>query len=108
MDRHVLGDVIDIDFVVSDPATGEAVDADSTPTIEVYENNGTATMYTPTAAKRDTGTTGQYTTRMTLSSGNGFEVGKYYNVHVLATVGGVVGKAVINQFQITRVTTYFG
>lgn len=107
MNTQQLNDVYYKDFVVSDPATGEAIAADAAPSIEVFEDGGTAAMETATAAERDPGITdGQYTFSLTLSAANGFENGKTYNVHVSAVVGGVTGKAVLDTFVIKPVITY--
>jgi hypothetical protein len=103
---YQLDDTLQLDFTTQDPSTGEIVDADSTPAIEIYENGGTAAMATPTPAKRDTGTTGQYTFSQGLTAGAGFEVGKTYNVYALATVNAVDGGAVIAQFRIQAQVVY--
>lgn len=88
-----------VDFIVSSPTTGGAVDADSTPTIEVFENDNDTSIYTPTAVKR-TDKTGNYRVQIDATTANGFEKGKYYAVIASATVGGVVCKMLINSFTI--------
>lgn len=108
MSDYVIGQTYRKDFQVSDPIDASAVDADSLPAIEIYENGGTASMSAPTPAKRDTGTTGQYSFSVALTGGNGFEVDKTYNVYAIAIVGGTTGKALIDTFVVRRVTTYFG
>lgn len=105
-----LNETVDLDFIVSNPTTGAATDADlGYPDIEIYEDaSGVALPYTPAAAKRAVGTTGQYTTQLVLSAANGFEVGKWYNVYAIAAVGGVVGKMVLETFKIESKLTYTG
>ena len=105
IDTFQLDDVLRLDFVVSDPADGSITDADSLPSIEIYEDGGTTAVRTPTPAKRDTGTTGQYTFSDTLSAANGYEIGKTYNVYALATVG-VAGGALIATFTIRTAIVY--
>ena len=106
IDTYQLGDTLRMDFVVSDPADGTAIDADALPDMEIYEDGGTTAMATPTPAKRDTGTTGQYTFSQALTTGNSFEVGKTYTVYALATVGGTAGAVVVGQFRIAPVAVY--
>lgn len=105
--RAILNETLNQDFVVSDPLTGAAIDADGGyPLMEVYEDGGAASMFTPVAAKRNGGATGQYTFSMLLSSGNGFEVNKRYNVYAIAAVGGAVGKSVVMVFKVEAPVIY--
>lgn len=108
IDTYQLNDTFRQDFTVSDPASGAAVDADADPDIEIYENGGTAAMVTGTAAKRDAGTTGQYTFSDLLATADGYEIGKIYTVYAIATVGGVTGKVVIATFRIEAKIVYVG
>lgn len=105
--RALLNETLNKDFVVTNPATGAAIDADGGyPLMEVYEDGGSASMFTPVASKRNGGATGQYTFSMLLSSGNGFEVNKRYNVYAIAAVGGVVGKTVVLTFKVESPVIY--
>jgi hypothetical protein len=106
LDRYQLNDTYRQDFVVSDPATGEAVTADAAPDVQFFEDGGTDPIYTPTAAEREAGRDGQYTYTATLSAANGFETGKTYNVYAVAVVGGATGKALIGTFKLGPVLTY--
>ena len=96
---YEIDDVLRMDFTVQDPSDGSISDADSLPTVQIFEDGGTSPIRTPTPAKRDTGTTGQYTFSETLSAANGYEVGKTYVVYALATVT-VAGGAVLAQFRV--------
>jgi len=104
--RYQIDDTWRQDFVVSDPATGAASDADSDPDVEIYEDGDSAPTTTISATKRDVGTTGQYTATVALTAANGFEIGKTYNVYAIATVGGTTGKAIISTFKITTEVVY--
>lgn len=106
IDSFQLDDTLRQDFTVQDPATGAISDADADPDIEVYEDGGSAPMHTTTAAKRDAGTTGQYSFSVALTAANGFEVGKTYNVYALAAVGGTDGGAVVSTFRIQTQIVY--
>lgn len=94
-----LDDVIHFDVITSNPTTGAAVDADSTPTFAIYEEATDTAIVTGDFTKR-TSLTGNYRGTVTLSAANGFEVGKWYNVIASATVGAVAGKAVVMRFAV--------
>jgi|GEM_PF-1329165 len=87
------------DFITSSPTTGAAVDADSTPTCEVFEDATDTSILAPTVTKRS-GKTGNYRVPLACTTANGFEAGKSYNVVVSATVSSVAAKAVLLTFQI--------
>jgi hypothetical protein len=89
-----LEETITLDFATSHPTTGAATDADSAPSVEVFEDSTDAPILTLVATKR-TGKTGIYRVAIACTAANGFEAGKSYNAHAIATVAGVVGKAVI-------------
>lgn len=99
-----LNETITIDFATHAPTTGAVTDADSTPTVEVFEDANDTPIHTPTATKR-TSKTGNYRVQVACTAGNGFEVGKSYNVVVSATVGGVTGKGVVERVQIRARST---
>lgn len=99
-----LGETITIDFATHAPSTGQVTDADSTPTVEVFEDANDTPILTPTATKR-TAKTGNYRVQVACTAGNGFEAGKSYNVVVSATVGGVTGKGVVERVQIRARST---
>lgn len=106
MEIYQIDDTFRQDFVVSDPTTGAAVDADADPDVEIYEDGAATPMVTGTAAKRDAGTTGQYTFSDVLALVDGYEIGKTYTVWAVATVGGVIGKAVVATFRIQTKIVY--
>src|SRR4051812_2501271 len=93
-----LEETIYVDFITSS-STGAAVDADSTPTCEVFEDATDTAILSPTVVKR-TSKTGNYRIPVACTTANGFEVGKSYNVVVSATIGGVAAKAVAARFQV--------
>jgi hypothetical protein len=92
-----IGQTSYYDFTTHDPATGELTDADSPPTCKVFEDVTDTAILTPTVVARD-GHTGCYRVPVAATAVNGFEVGKTYNVHVDAVVGGVLAEAVLDTF----------
>lgn len=94
----ILGETIYLDFIISD-ATGAAADADAAPTCAVFEDATDVAIVTPTVTKR-TSLTGNYRVPVAVTSGNGFEADKSYNVVVSATVGTVATKGVVGTFQL--------
>lgn len=95
------------DFITSQFDTGAAVDADSLPTAEVFEDATDTTVVALTVTKR-TSKTGNYRVQVTAAAASGFEAGKTYNVVASATVNSVVGKGIIGRFKVrTRGTDDF-
>jgi len=94
-----LEETVVLDFTTHSPTTGAAADADSTPTVEVFEDANDTAILSPTPAKR-TSKTGNYRVSVACTAANGFEAAKSYNVVAAATVGGIAGKGVIGRFQI--------
>jgi hypothetical protein len=94
-----LADTIILDFTVHTPTTGAVADADSLPTVEVFEDDTDSTLSGASVTKR-TGKTGNYRVTIPATGANGFEVGKSYNVVVSAVAGGITVKAVIGSFSI--------
>ena len=71
-------------------ASGVDVDAASLPTYKVYEDNTDTAIATGTMAKLDdAGTTGFYSAVLAVSSSNGYERYKTYNIRISATVATV-------------------
>lgn len=95
-----LDEVIYFDAIVTTPSTGAAVDADSTPTFAVYEEETDTDIGVGGNLTKRTSLTGNYRGTFTLSAANGFEVGKWYVVIGSAVVGGVTGKAVLKSFRV--------
>jgi len=89
-----LGDTLYVDVITRSPSAGVAVDADSTPTCEVFEDANDTAILSPTVVKRAS-KTGDYRVPLVLTTANGFEVGKSYNVIVSATVASLADKAKI-------------
>ena len=94
-----LTETITVDFITSSPTTGAAIDADSLPTCEVFEDTTDVAILAPTVTKRSA-KTGNYRVAVAVTTANGFEAGKSYNVIVAATVGTVAAKAVVQTFQV--------
>jgi hypothetical protein len=93
-----LGQTFTKDFTLRSP-TGLLSDADSTPTCAVYEDTTTTAILSPTCTKRGTNT-GNYYFQVAVTTANGFEIGKSYNIRILATVGGVQDAAIVDTFVI--------
>lgn len=91
-----LGETIYLDFITNS-STGAAVDADSTPTAEVFANATDTTVVALTVTKR-TSKTGNYRIAVPCTTGNGFAVDTSYNVVASATVSGVVAKNAVATF----------
>lgn len=103
-----LDEVIYFDAIVSNPATGAAVDADSTPTFAVYEESTDTDIGVGGNLTKRTSLTGNYRGSFTASDANGFEAGKWYSVIASAVVGGVTGKVVARSFRIVVAETTAG
>lgn len=88
-----------MDFITSSPTTSAAVDADSLPTAEVFEDAVDTTVVALTVVKR-TSKTGNYRVTVTAAASDGFEVGKTYNVVATAVVGGITAKGTIGFFTV--------
>lgn len=92
-----LGDTLYFDFTTHDPLSGNSSNADVLPTSEVFENDTDVAILTPLVSLR-VGKTGDYRIQVDATVGNGFEVGKSYNIVATATVNGVTGKSRIANF----------
>lgn len=91
-----LGDSVYLHFGTASASTGAAANADSTPTATV-EEDGSAMGYAPTVSNV---ATGLYRVQIDATGGNGFEAGRRYSVYVVATVGGIVGRDGIAEFEV--------
>lgn len=92
-----LGDTTYLNFTTQNNETLAAADAASTPTVAIYEDDGSAMGYTPTAAKHSTG---HYYVGIAHTAANGFEEDKWYNVRASGTVASVAGKGLIGRFRV--------
>ncbi len=98
-----INEVVTFDFRVHTPSTGALVDADSTPTFDVFmETTDTPILAAQVATKR-TGLTGKYRGTFTASAANGFVTGKWYTVDATAIVGGVSDSAVVAWFRVAPI-----
>jgi len=97
-----LDEVILLDVDTFDPATGAPSNADSTPSCKVYEEITDTAIISGSMVLR-TSTTGEYRMQVSVTSGNGFEVGKWYTPKCTATVGGLEGRAIpsIDTFRVS-------
>lgn len=103
-----LDEVLHFDAITSNPATGAVSDADSTPTWSIFEEDTDTAILSAQNFTKRTGLTGNYRGAATLSAGNGFDIGKWYNVVASATVNGVAGKAVVMRFRVVPAETLAG
>jgi hypothetical protein len=103
-----LNQVFEFDFSVHNPAAtnGPLVNADSTPTYDVYEQGSRTPILAAQNATNDT--TGVYYGSITCSAANGFDVGKTYQIKATAIVGGVTDKLVVSRFRIVAAETTVG
>ncbi len=95
-----IDDALTFTVTTHDATTGVSTDADSVPSYRVYEDEtGTAILTGSMAKLDDANTTGFYSEAITLSSANGFEVGKSYSIIISATVDSNTG-ATNRSFQV--------
>ena len=80
----VIDESVVLDFMTYD-AAGLPADADSLPTIEIYEDaTDAAIAYAPTVVSRSLD--GHYRVTIATTGANGFTAGNAYHVYVLATI----------------------
>lgn len=96
-----IDEVVFFTVVIHDTSVTPVVvaDASSTPTFQVFEEDTDAPMIAATNLTKRTSLTGRYRGTFTASSANGFEAGKWYNVDVSATCGGVADVATAMRFR---------
>lgn len=90
-----LGETKVYDFTTHDPETAAVTNADSAPTVKIYEGINSTEMVSTTATQRGT-LTGNYYVSINYSTTLGYGLGHSYNVVASATVGGITGKSVID------------
>src|SRR5262245_7489576 len=86
-----LGETVYFDADTFDPTTHGPANADATPTCKVYEEATDTAIVTNCSIALRAGTTGEYRGNFVASTGNGFELGKWYIAKVYATVGALPG-----------------
>lgn len=96
MNPVFLSDSVYLRFGTSSSTTGAATNADSTPTVTVAED-GVDLGYAPVVTNL---AVGLYQVQIDATAGNGFEAGRRYAVHAVATVGGVTGRDGIGEFEV--------
>ncbi len=94
-----LDEVVHLSFNIKDPVGGGLVDADSTPTCAIFEEDTDTAIRTPTVVKRSA-LTGTYRVSDTFSAANGYEEGKWYTIEISATVNSVLQKKPIGQITV--------
>lgn len=94
-----VGETITLDFVTQN-AAGAPTNADSTPTVQVYEN-GVSMGLSPTVTNI---TTGLYQVAIVCTTGNGFEAGKSYGAYVTATIGGLSTSGLLENWLMRTLT----
>jgi hypothetical protein len=92
-----LGDIIVLDFTTHNSSTGAVQDTDLLPTCEIFEDDNDTAILTPAVTKR-VDKTGNYRISIEATIGNGFEIGKSYNVIISATVNDISAKSRIDSF----------
>jgi hypothetical protein len=97
MASRKLGDTTTLDFTTHNPSTGSVSDADALPTCEVFEDDNDTAILSPIVTKR-IGKTGDYRLSIEATVGNGFDVGKTYNVIASATVNSTSAKSRVGIF----------
>lgn len=103
-----IDEVCHFDVTTHDPATGAAIDADSAPTFDVFEEaTDTPILDDQTMTKR-TSLTGNYRGSFTASAANGFEAGKWYSVVVTAVVDSITAKKVAMHFRAAPAEAHAG
>ncbi len=95
-----LGSTYTGKFVTTFDASNAEAPADAVPTCDVYEEITTTPILINGAMTLMAGTTNIYYRQETVSTGNGFEVGKWYNRVCEATVGGLQQNIVTDHFVI--------
>lgn len=97
-----IDDVITFYLQTRNPDTGDAQDADATPTYRIYEDiTGTPILTGSYSLLDSSNTDGFYARQITLSAANGFENGKSYCMRSVAVVLSVTG-AQFDTFQLGR------
>ena len=85
-DEVKLEDILYGTFATFNPNTGDNKDANSTPSIIVYEEGNSSPMSVATSVTNMT--TGRYRWQCAVQAASGFEQGKFYDVWVSGTVTG--------------------
>jgi hypothetical protein len=93
--------------IITNNNLGGISNTDSAPTYDIFEEGIDIGIVTGLLTQR-TGLIGNYRGSFTTSSGNGFDIGKYYSVVVNAVVSGVSGKCVATSFRVSAPETIVG
>ena len=84
-----LGDTLTFTCLTRNPSNGELTDADAVPDYRIYEAETATAIKTGSMATLDTSnTTGFYAESYEISTTNGFEAAKSYNIYITYTVAG--------------------
>jgi hypothetical protein len=98
-----LGQTVHLDFTTHLLSTGARSNADSTPACDVFEDATDVAILSPTVTLR-AAMTGHYRVAVACTVANGFEMYKWYNVRVTATIGAIVVQEIVATIQITNPT----
>lgn len=94
--------------VITSDSLGAAIDADSAPTFSVFEEATDTPLFANVSMTKRTSLTGNYRGTYTPATGDGFEVGKIYNITVTAIVAGVTGKATVRSIRVVPAESVSG
>lgn len=104
-----ITEVVHFDATTHSPSTAAVTDADSTPTFDVFEEANDTPLIAATGMTKRTSKTGDYRGSFTVTaSAPTFTAGKWYNVVISATVGGITGKKTALTFRVAPAETTAG
>lgn len=105
MESVNINDTVYFGVTIHHPSGGFLTDADETPRYQVFENSSDTVVTQGAFTKRTItgGVLGTYRANFAASNGNGFESGKYYEIHASGKVNDVVGRAIIKSFVVDDV-----
>ncbi|MBI4651282.1 hypothetical protein HY745_08375 [Candidatus Desantisbacteria bacterium] len=93
-----LGETLYFDFPAHRNDTGAIANADRTPSAWVYEDESASKITSGLTVAQRGSETGEYYVKIIASAGNGYAVGKCYNVWGTGIVNSIPGKIVLGTF----------
>jgi len=93
--------------IITNNNLGGIANTDSVPIYDVFEEGIDIGIVTGILTQR-TGLIGNYRGTFTISSGNGFDIGKYYSIIVNTTISGISGKCVATNFRVSAPESIVG
>lgn len=91
-------------IAISDPATAAYVDADDLPSVYVYNSSGTTVEFGTALAVDAENRTGLYAFYSDIDA-SGYVPGEVYHIYVEATVNGITGGNVVEEFMVVAADT---